>query len=107
MRLNRKDEELDHMLKFNTYKVSPRLLSEKPDEILQFIQSVPLFSPGHGLVLDQVESIVLSSCATVAAVSRLPYDCIPCRPALQMDQFMYISTTCCHLQRVLKRFRMV
>ncbi|KAK1937670.1 hypothetical protein X943_003777 [Babesia divergens] len=62
-----KDEQLDHMLKFNTYKVSPRLLSEKPDEILQFIQSVPLFSPGHGLVLDQVESIVLSTCATVAA----------------------------------------
>lgn len=64
-----KDEESNHMLKFNIYGVKQRSAFEKPDEILQFVQSVSLFPKADDFPPDPVESIAVSACATVAVVA--------------------------------------
>ncbi|GBE62212.1 vacuolar sorting-associated 11 homolog [Babesia ovata] len=63
-----KDEESDSMLKFNTYKVTPQFDLENR-ELLHFVQSVPVFSPSQGLVLDHVQAVAVSQCASLAAVA--------------------------------------
>ncbi|CDR97718.1 -Vacuolar protein sorting-associated protein 11 homolog [Babesia bigemina] len=63
-----KDEESDSMLKFNTYKVTPQFDLEN-NELLHFVQSVPVFSPSQGLVLDHVQAVAVSPCASVVAVA--------------------------------------
>ncbi|EDO05505.2 vacuolar protein sorting-associated protein 11 [Babesia bovis T2Bo] len=62
-----KDEESDSMLKFNTYKVSSQHILYGTD-ILQFVQSVPVFLPSQGLELDNIQTIAVSSCTNLAAV---------------------------------------
>ncbi|GIX65723.1 vacuolar protein sorting-associated protein 11 homolog [Babesia caballi] len=65
-----KDDDSDSMLKFNTYKVSaPSSSHECPDELLQFVQSVPLFSAAHGLTLDHIEAAAVSPCGSLAAIA--------------------------------------
>ncbi|ORM40275.1 Vacuolar protein-sorting-associated protein 11 -like protein [Babesia sp. Xinjiang] len=63
-----KDEESDSMLKFNTYKVSPHRSLDNV-ELLQFVQSVPLFLPSQGFVLDNIQAVTVSKCTSVAAVA--------------------------------------